>query len=52
MDGTGQAGIGDDGVIDAALASDRGSAADSVCKVQRAVLDGAGEQLQDDATVV
>ena len=50
-DGTGRAGLGRDGVADAALRSDDGSAADTVRKIHRAVLD-AKEPLQDDATVV
>jgi serine phosphatase RsbU (regulator of sigma subunit) len=51
-DGKGRAGLGYDGVAEAALQSDLGSAADTVRKVHRAVLDACEEQLQDDATVV
>jgi serine phosphatase RsbU (regulator of sigma subunit) len=51
-DGKGRAGLGYDGVAEAALQSDLGSAADTVRKVHRAVLDACDEQLLDDATVV
>jgi len=51
-DGKGRAGLGYDGVAAAALRSDDGSAADTVRKVHRAVLDAAQGALQDDATVV
>jgi serine phosphatase RsbU (regulator of sigma subunit) len=51
-DGKGRAGLGYDGVAEAALQSDLGSAADTVRQVHRAVLDACDEQLQDDATVV
>ena len=51
-DATGQAGLGMDGVAAAAVLSDRGSAADTVRKVHRAVLEASEEDLQDDATVV
>jgi serine phosphatase RsbU (regulator of sigma subunit) len=50
--GKGRAGLGYDGVADAALRSARGSAADTVRKVHRAVLEASGGDLQDDATVV
>ena len=40
------------GVAEAALLSEQGSAADTVRKIHRAVLDACDEQLQDDATVV
>jgi hypothetical protein len=40
------------GLIDAALASPTGSAADTVRKVHMAVLDEAKRELQDDATTV
>src|SRR4051794_14167984 len=49
--GDGQAGLGFDGASQAALRSDRGSAADTVRKVHQAVL-GSCEELADDATVV
>ena len=48
----GQAGLGHEGVAEAALRSVRGSAADTVRQVHRAVLDAIGEDLRDDATVV
>ena len=47
-----QAGLGTDGLIDAALQSDRASAADTVRKVNSAVLDASDGNLEDDATVV
>ena len=50
--GKGRAGLGYDGVAEAALQSDLGSAADTVRKIHRAVLDACDEALQDDATVV
>jgi serine phosphatase RsbU (regulator of sigma subunit) len=50
--GKGQAGLGDDGVSEAALRSQRGSAADTVREVHRAVLDASGGDLADDATAV
>jgi serine phosphatase RsbU (regulator of sigma subunit) len=50
--GAGQAGLGHDGVAEAALRSDRGSAADTVRHVHRAVLAASGDGLRDDATVV
>ena len=51
-DGAGQAGLGHDGVIEAALRSEHGSAADTVRQIHRAVLKAAGDDLRDDATVV
>ena len=51
-DAAGQAGLGMDGVAAAAVLSDRGSAADTVRRVHRAVLEASEEELQDDATVV
>jgi serine phosphatase RsbU (regulator of sigma subunit) len=51
-DREGQAGLGYDGVAEAALLSDDGSAADTVRKVHRAALDACREELKDDATVV
>ena len=50
--GPGQAGLGHEGVAEAALRSVRGSAADTVRQVHRAVLDAIGDDLRDDATVV
>ena len=51
-DGKGRAGLGYDGVAEAALRSDDGSASDTVRKVHSAVLDACRDGLQDDATVV
>ena len=52
--GTGpdKAGLGTDGLIEAALRSERGSAADTVREVHTAVLEARDGDLQDDATVV
>jgi serine phosphatase RsbU (regulator of sigma subunit) len=50
--GKGQAGLGNDGLAEAALRSRRGSAADTVREVHRAVLDASGRELSDDATAV
>jgi serine phosphatase RsbU (regulator of sigma subunit) len=50
-DGDGRAGLGHDQVAEAALLAEDGSAADTVRKVHRAVLD-ATRVLTDDATVV
>lgn len=50
--GKGRAGLGVDGVIEAALASPTGSAADTVRKVHMAVLKNTGGELSDDATGV
>jgi serine phosphatase RsbU (regulator of sigma subunit) len=50
--GKGQAGLGFDGVAEAAQRSDEGSAADTVRKIHRAVLDACRGELMDDATVV
>jgi hypothetical protein len=49
--GDGRAGLGHDQVAEAALLAEDGSAADTVRKVHRAVLD-ARRELVDDATVV
>jgi serine phosphatase RsbU (regulator of sigma subunit) len=49
--GKGQAGLGQDGLAEVALGS-RGSAADTVREVHRAVLDTSGSDLSDDATAV
>jgi serine phosphatase RsbU (regulator of sigma subunit) len=51
-DGAGRAGLGEAGVAQAALRSEYGSAADTVRKIHRAVLEARHEDLQDDATVV
>ena len=50
--GEGQAGLGIDGVIEAALSSEWATAADTVRQVHTAVLDAAEGELDDDATVV
>jgi serine phosphatase RsbU (regulator of sigma subunit) len=50
--GRGKAGLGINAVIDAALSSPRGTAADTVRKVHTAVLDASGGELEDDATAV
>lgn len=50
--GPGQAGLGTSGLIEAAQRSGRGSAADTVRKVHRAVLDASERELSDDATAV
>jgi len=50
--GQGQAGLGDEGVLEAALRSQRGSAADTVREVHRTVLEAAEGELSDDATAV
>jgi serine phosphatase RsbU (regulator of sigma subunit) len=50
--GRGSAGLGVEGVIDAALRTERGSAADSVRRVHTAVLEASAGHLEDDATVV
>jgi serine phosphatase RsbU (regulator of sigma subunit) len=51
-DGEGQAGLGEDGLVEAALRSLRGSAADTVREVHRAVIAKRGGELSDDATAV
>ncbi len=50
--GRGQAGLGTEGLIDAAQRSRRGSAADTVREVHDAVLAAAAGELADDATAV
>ena len=50
--GEGQAGLGDEGVIQAALRSLPGTAADTVREIHKAVLATADEELSDDATAV
>jgi serine phosphatase RsbU (regulator of sigma subunit) len=51
-EGDGKAGLGVDGLIEAALQSERATAADTVRKVHTAVLDASGGNLDDDATAV
>jgi serine phosphatase RsbU (regulator of sigma subunit) len=51
-DGRGKAGLGIDGVLAAARRSGTSTAADTVRQIHKAVLDAAGGQLEDDATVV
>jgi serine phosphatase RsbU (regulator of sigma subunit) len=48
----GQAGLGYEGLAEAALRSQRGSAADTVREVHRAVFEARGQELSDDATAV
>jgi AcrR family transcriptional regulator len=50
--GKGKAGLGIDGLIEAALRSERATAADTVRKLQTAVLEASGGELEDDATMV
>jgi serine phosphatase RsbU (regulator of sigma subunit) len=50
--GEGQAGLGIDGLIEAARGSAGGTAADTVRRIHRAVLDASDGQLEDDATAV
>jgi serine phosphatase RsbU (regulator of sigma subunit) len=50
--GEGQAGLGEEGLIEAALRSQRGSAAGTVREVHRAVVAKSGGELDDDATAV
>ncbi|MBA3262624.1 MAG: serine/threonine-protein phosphatase [Thermoleophilaceae bacterium] len=50
--GQGKAGLGVEGLVRAALRSERETAADTVREVHKAVLDSAGGQLSDDATAV
>jgi hypothetical protein len=51
-DGVGNAGLGIDGWIEAALRSERATAADTVRELQVAVLEASGGDLDDDATMV
>jgi hypothetical protein len=44
--------LGIDGLIEAALRSERATAADTVRKLQTAVLEASGGELEDDATMV
>jgi serine phosphatase RsbU (regulator of sigma subunit) len=50
--GDGKAGLGGEGVVQAALRSRRATAADTVREIHRAVLAAAGGELSDDATAV
>ena len=50
--GRGQAGLGTGGLVEAASRTGRGSAADTVREVHRAVLEASGGDLSDDATAV
>jgi serine phosphatase RsbU (regulator of sigma subunit) len=50
--GEGQAGLAEEGVVQAALRSPRATAADTVREIHTAVLATAGGELTDDATVV
>ena len=50
--GDGKTGLGIDGVIEAALRSERATAAETVRKVHAAVLEACDQDLDDDATVV
>jgi hypothetical protein len=50
--GQGQAALGDEGVVEAALRSRRGTAADTVREIHRAVLAAVDGELSDDATAV
>jgi serine phosphatase RsbU (regulator of sigma subunit) len=50
--GEGQAGLGSEGVIEAALRAERETAAETVREVHRAVLAASGGELDDDATAV
>ena len=51
-EGRGKAGLGPEGVIEAALRSQRANAPDTVRHVHTAVLEASGGELADDATVV
>ena len=50
--GKGRAGLGIGGLIEAALRSERQTAADTVREVHPAVLETGGNDLEDDATAV
>jgi hypothetical protein len=50
--GDGNAGLGSDGLVEAALRSQRGTAADTVREIHAAVLEAAKGRLTDDATAV
>jgi len=50
--GGGKAGLGVDGVVEAALRSERATAADTVRRIHAAVLEASDGDLDDDATAV
>jgi serine phosphatase RsbU (regulator of sigma subunit) len=50
--GRGQAGLGEDGLVEAALVAGRDSASETVRAIHRAVLEASGGDLTDDATAV
>jgi serine phosphatase RsbU (regulator of sigma subunit) len=50
--GEGKAGLGVDGLVKAALSSERATAADTVRKIHAAVLEASKGALDDDATAV
>ena len=50
--GPGQAGLGEDDLVAAALAADAASASDTVRRIHAAVLRAASDDLGDDATAV
>jgi hypothetical protein len=50
--GEGKAGLGVEGLVQAALRSERETAADTVREIHKAVLDASGGELTDDATAV
>jgi hypothetical protein len=50
--GQGKAGLGVEGVVQAALRSERETAADTVREIHKAVLAGSDGELSDDATAV
>lgn len=52
VDAEGKAGLGFDGLVEAALRSEHGTAADTVRKIHSAVLEAAAGELDDDATAV
>jgi serine phosphatase RsbU (regulator of sigma subunit) len=51
-EGSGRAGLGIECLIEAALRSQRTTAADTVRKIHTAVLEATGGELDDDATAV
>ena len=51
-EGAGKAGLGVEQVIEAALSSERATAAETVRNVHTAVLEASGGELEDDATAV
>jgi hypothetical protein len=50
--GEGEAALGVEGIVQAALRSERETAADTVREIHRAVLEHSGGELSDDATAV